>query len=104
MDRLHGHDEHHNIADDDQFHLAKRFYGLLKARVESFREKLPEGKVLGARVAGFGDNTLFYLEEIHYADPSLIAICGKTQDGMPFEIIQEVSHVNLSLLPLDAPR
>ena len=101
MDRLHGHDEHHNIADDDKFHLAKRFYSLLTARVEKFREKLPEGKVLGARVAGFGDNTLFYLEEIHYADPSLIAICGTSLEGLPIEIIQEVSHVNLSLVPID---
>lgn len=101
MDRLQGHDEHFNIADEDKYHLAKRFHALLEARVEKFRSALPAGKSLGVCVAGFGDNTLFYLEEIHYADPSLIAICGKTKDGAPIEIIQEVSHVNLSLTPMD---
>ena len=103
MDRLQGHDEHRNIADDDKYHLATRFYSLLNARVENFRSLLPQGKVVGVRVAGFGDNALFYLKEIHYADPSLIAICGTTLDGQPIEIVQEVSHVNLSLVAMDAP-
>ena len=101
MDRLTGHDEHFNIADEDKFHLAKRYHALLEGRIEHFKQALPDNKVVGVRVGGFTDNPLFYLEEIHHADPTLIALCGKTPDGLPIESIQEVSHISVSLVPLD---
>ncbi|MCG8672231.1 MAG: hypothetical protein MI867_22690 [Pseudomonadales bacterium] len=103
MDRLTGHDEHEsNIADEDKFHLARRYYNLLQSRIDNFKNTLPSDKCVGVRVSGFGDNSLFKLEEIHYADPSLIALSCKSIDGLPVEIIQEVSHINLALVVLDA--
>lgn len=102
MDRLTGHNEHENIADEDKFHLARRYYNLLQSRVDNFKAALPSNKRLGVKVSGFGDNSLFLLEEIHYADPSLIAICGRSLEGLPIEIIQDVSHLSIALVPLEA--
>ena len=101
MDRLTGHDEHENIADEDKFHLARRYYNLLQSRIDNFKDNLPDNKCVGVRISGFGDNSLYLLEEIHYADPSLLAICCRSLEGMPVEIIQDVSHLSLSLVALD---
>lgn len=101
MDRLTGHDEHENIADEDKFHLARRYYNLLQSRIDNFKSALPSDKRLGIKVPGFGDNALYRLEEIHYADPSLIAICCRSLDGLPIEIIQDVAHLNVALVPID---
>ncbi|MCG8313298.1 MAG: hypothetical protein MI976_08785 [Pseudomonadales bacterium] len=100
MDRLTGHDEHSNIADEDRYHLARRYYNLLIHRIDAFKAKIPQGKRLAIKVGGHA-NDLFLLEEIHYADPTLIAICGSTLDGLPIEVIQDVSHLNISLILVD---
>lgn len=102
MDRLTGHDEHSNIADEDKFHLARRYYNLLQKRIDAFKEKVPSDKQLAVRIGGQGDNNLILLQELHYADPTLIAICGSTLDGMPIEIIQDVSNLNISLIVVDS--
>lgn len=101
MDRLTGHDEHDNIADEDKYHLARRYHNLLLARIESFKSTLPANKCVGVEVGGFTNHAPFHLKEVHYADPTLIALCGKTVDGYPVEIIQDVAHINLKLLPID---
>lgn len=95
-DSLISHADHKNIAVEDQFHLAKRYHALLEDRVAAFKKKIGDNEV-GACVPGLGEYGLFYLDELHHADPSLIAICGTTVEGEPIEIIQEVSHINIVL-------
>lgn len=100
------HGDHDNIADNDKFHLARRYHALLTNRVQSFRSKVGPAHEVGLRLVNLSVNDVFYLDEIHHADPSLLAFCGETLDGQPFEIIQDVTLVNLLLqaLPKRAKR
>ncbi len=97
-DRLEGHGIPRNIADEDAFHLAKRYHTLLEERVAIFKERIGEQEV-GMRLLGELQEP-FYLQEIHHADPSLISLSGVTTDGRPIDIIQDVSNINIILLPL----
>lgn len=94
------HAEHENIADNDKYHLARRYHALLTNRVETFRSRIGPSHEVGLRLVGLGTAEVFYLDEIHHADPALIAFCGVTLDGMPFEVIQDVSLVNVALQAL----
>lgn len=87
----------HNIADNDKLHLARRYHTLLTHRVQAFQTRIGEGHEVGLRLVNLGGNEVFYLDEIHHADPALLAFCGETLDGQPFEIIQDVTAVNLLL-------
>lgn len=89
------HAEHENIADNDKFHLARRYHALLLNRVDTFRKHVGPAHDVGMRLVNLGSTEIFYLDEIHHADPSLLAFCGTTLDGMPVEIIQDVSLVNI---------
>lgn len=96
----------HNIADNDKLHLARRYHALLTNRVQTFRNKIGPGHEVGLRLVNPGVNEVFYLDEMHHADPSLLAFCGETLDGQPIELIQDVSLVNflLQALPKRAKR
>ncbi len=94
------HGDHENIADNDKFHLARRYHALLSNRLESFRARVGSSHEVGLRLVSFGSNEVFYLDEIHHADPSLLAFCGVTLDGMPIEVVQDVSLVSVALQAL----
>lgn len=94
------HGDHENIADLDKFHLARRYHALLTNRVETFRARIGENYEVGMRLVDPGSGVAFYLEELHHADPTLLAFCGVTLDGLPIEVVQDVSLVNVVLQPL----
>lgn len=96
------HGDHENIADNDKFHLARRYHALLTNRVDTFRDRIGAGHEVGLRLVGHSVAEMFFLDEIHHADPSLIAFCGVTLDGMPIEVVQDVSMVNVILQALPA--
>lgn len=94
------HGEHENIADNDKLHLARRYHALLTNRVDTMRARIGPSHEVGLRLIGVGSSEVFYLDEIHHADPALLAFCGITLDGMPIEVIQDVSMVNVILQAL----
>jgi hypothetical protein len=100
VNRLTGHDELKQHAEIDGKHLAHRYHELLSARIEQFKESIAPNEA-GVMIAGFGPHGLtLYLTELKHADPSLITICGTTQEGEPVEVIQDVAHLNLVLMGL----
>lgn len=83
-----------------QANYASQFYEHLANWISDFDSKLDNEHEVGVRLVNFGQTVVFSLEYMRYCDPSLISFIGRTQEGQPVELIQNVSQINILLMKL----
>ncbi len=83
-----------------QANHASQFYEHLANLIIDFDSKLDNEHEVGVRLVNFGQTVVFSLEDMRYCDPSLISFIGRTQEGQPVELIQNVSQISILLMKL----
>ena len=85
-----------SILENQASEFGRRIY----KKIQAFDATLDTAHEVGIRLVSFGQTVTFHLENMGYANPSLISFTGKTDAGDPVELIQHVSQISLLLMKL----
>jgi hypothetical protein len=88
------------MADIAELNFAESFHDRLIEMIGEFEKELDDQHEAGIRLVSFGQTVIFHLEDIGYYNPSLIRFFGRTEDGNPVELIQNVSQISILLMKL----
>lgn len=83
-----------------QLNPAEWAYERLVRSINDFEQKLDNDHELGGRLVNFGSNLTFHIEDLGYWGPDFVKFYGKNDDGLPLELIQHISQVNVLLVAL----
>ncbi len=89
-----------NFADVCHYHLAKTYYEVLVKNIHNFKQHLNLTQEIGVAVTQGEHTQELFLDSIQYSDPNLLIIIGEDFNGKPIELIQDASHLSLTLLAL----
>lgn len=80
--------------------LASALYETIAEWMEDFHASLDDEHEVGVRLVSFGREVVFHIEDMGYANPSLITFRGTSTEGNPVELIQHVSQISVLLVKL----
>jgi hypothetical protein len=91
------------LADFQRASLASAFAEKLMKSIAHFDASLDADHEVGMKLVTFGQAIMFHVEEVRYANPSLIFFRGTTPDGNRVALMQHVSQISFLLMALPKP-
>src|SRR5687768_10951450 len=78
---------------------AEFMHGRLMEMIRRFERKLTDEQEIGARI-GSGPEQEFHVNKVSYSNPDLIVFSGRNAEGLPVQVIQHHSQLNVALVAL----
>jgi hypothetical protein len=80
-----------------QYHLAKNYHAVLMKNIHDFKQRLSQTQEIGATITQGEHTEELYLDTVQYSDPNLLIITGEDFNGKPIELLQDASHISITL-------
>lgn len=80
--------------------LASDYLKRITQHINSFNMQLDDEHEVGMTAVAFGAVTTLLIEELSCYDPGIICFKGKSEDGKPAHILQNVTQISVMLVSI----